>query len=198
MGTEAKSYLIRKPEVTLPEKVIEEVTGAGPADAVAVASSLPEAQRAALAQFCYGRRHLRHLGLEIAGTLSKQSLMDTLGASLTEAVEGRVVIEMPYRSSITQQDGYAHAGAIAAIADSACGYSALTLLPASRHVLTVEFKINLMAPAIGETFIAEGTVIRSGRTLSVCRAEVTAVKGSARTAVASMQATIFAMDRADA
>ena len=63
MGTGAKSYLIHKPEVTLPEKVIEEVTGAGPADAVAVASLLPEPQRAALAQFCYGRRHLRHLGL---------------------------------------------------------------------------------------------------------------------------------------
>ena len=81
MGTGAKSYLIRKPEVTLPEKVIEEVTGAGPADAVAVASLLPEPQRAALAQFCYGRRHLRHLGLEIAGTLSKQSLMETFGGA---------------------------------------------------------------------------------------------------------------------
>ncbi len=81
MGKPARSYLIRKPEVTIPEKVIEEVTGSRPADAVAVASTLPEAQRAVLAQFCYGRRHLRHLGLEIAGTLSKQSLMETFGGA---------------------------------------------------------------------------------------------------------------------
>ncbi|MEM7424783.1 MAG: hypothetical protein AAF441_01720 [Pseudomonadota bacterium] len=81
MGKPARSYLIRKPEVVVPEKVIEEVTGAGPSDAVAVASTLPEAQRAVVAKFCYGRRHLRHLGLEIAGTLSKQSLMETFGGA---------------------------------------------------------------------------------------------------------------------
>ena len=81
MANPARSYLTRKDEVTVSPEIIEEVTSAGPADAVSVAASLPEAQRAILAQFCYGRRHLRHLGLLIAGTLSQQTLMQTFGGA---------------------------------------------------------------------------------------------------------------------
>ena len=81
MTSVARSYLARKEEVTVSSEIIEEVTSSGPADAVSVASTLPEAQRAILAQFCYGRRHLRHLGLLIAGTLSQQTLMNTFGGA---------------------------------------------------------------------------------------------------------------------
>ena len=81
MANPARSILSRKEDVTVPAEIIEEVTSSGPADAVSVAASLPEAQRAILAQFCYGRRHLRHLGLLIAGTLSKQTLMHTFGGA---------------------------------------------------------------------------------------------------------------------
>ena len=81
MGNPARSLLSRKEGITVPAEIIEEVTSSGPADAVSVAASLPEAQRAILAQFCYGRRHLRHLGLLIAGTLSQQTLMQTFGGA---------------------------------------------------------------------------------------------------------------------
>ncbi|NNF80255.1 MAG: hypothetical protein HKN05_19720 [Rhizobiales bacterium] len=81
MGTPARWLLSRKDDITVPEEIIEEVTSSGPADAVSVAAGLPEPQRAILAQFCYGRRHLRHLGLLIAGTLSQQTLMQTFGGA---------------------------------------------------------------------------------------------------------------------
>lgn len=81
MATAARSYLSRKQDVSVPAEILEEVTSSGPADAVSVAAGLPEPQRAILAQFCYGRRHLRHLGLLIAGTLSKQTLMHTFGGA---------------------------------------------------------------------------------------------------------------------
>ena len=81
MAIVARSYLSRKEDITVPTEIIEEVTSSGPADAVSVAAGLPESQRAILAQFCYGRRHLRHLGLLIAGTLSKQTLMQTFGGA---------------------------------------------------------------------------------------------------------------------
>lgn len=81
MANAARSILSRKVDITVPTQIIEEVTNSGPADAVSVASTLPEAQRAVLAQFCYGRRHLRHLGLLIAGTLSQQTLMQTFGGA---------------------------------------------------------------------------------------------------------------------
>ncbi len=81
MATAARSLLSRKEDISVPADILEEVTSSGPADAVSVAAGLPEAQRAILAQFCYGRRHLRHLGLLIAGTLSKQTLMQTFGGA---------------------------------------------------------------------------------------------------------------------
>lgn len=120
--------------------------------------------------------------------------MGRIGAKLTEAHNGRVKVDLPYDSSLTQQDGYIHAGIISTIADSACGYAALTLLPENKEVLSIEFKINLLAPAKGEAFVARAEVVRQGRTISVCRAEVEALDGEARIPIATMTATIFAVD----
>ena len=118
--------------------------------------------------------------------------MALLGARLELIEPGRVEISLPYRSELTQQHGYIHAGIITAIADSACGYAALTLMPADTEVLSVEFKINLLRPAAGENFVARGVVIRSGRTLSVARADVFAEMSSESVMIAAMQATIIA------
>ena len=108
----------------------------------------------------------------VAASFARQGLMELLGARLGEVGEGRVEIVLPYRDEVTQQHGYFHAGATGAIADSAGGYAAFTVFPADTAVLTVEYKINLIAPARGEQLVAVGTVIRSGRTLTVCRLEV--------------------------
>lgn len=121
--------------------------------------------------------------------------MDTLGAELVEADAGVVSIRLPFNRSHSQQDGYVHAGIISTIADSACGYAALTLLPESKEVLSIEFKINLLAPAKGEAFVARAEVVRQGRTISVCRAEVDARDGGTETLIATMTATIFAVDK---
>ncbi|MEO8575947.1 MAG: PaaI family thioesterase [Gemmatimonadales bacterium] len=99
--------------------------------------------------------------------------------------------ELPIHPGLTQQHGFVHAGAIASIADSACGYAAATLMPADTGVLAVEFKINLMAPAAGELLIARGRVLRPGRTLTVCQADVVAVVGGAEKTVALLTATIM-------
>ena len=103
----------------------------------------------------------------------KQGIMHLLGANMRVIQPGRCIIELPYREDLTQQDGFFHAGATSTIADSAGGYAALSLMAAGSRVLTVEFKINLTAPAIGGTLIAEGTVIKPGRTLTVADIAVT-------------------------
>lgn len=102
----------------------------------------------------------------------RQKFMATIGARLIRVEPGEVDIELPFSDALGQQAGFVHAGAIAAIADSACGFSALTMMPAGSDVVSVEFKLNLLAPARGETFIARGRVLRAGRTLTVCRADV--------------------------
>ncbi|GAB5495845.1 MAG: PaaI family thioesterase [Phycisphaerales bacterium] len=121
--------------------------------------------------------------------------MDTLGAELLEADAGVVAIRLPFDPRHSQQDGYVHAGVISTIADSACGYAALTLLPESKEVLSIEFKINLLAPAKGEAFVARAEVVKQGRTISVCRADVDALNGDSMTPIAAMTATIFAVDK---
>jgi uncharacterized protein (TIGR00369 family) len=108
-------------------------------------------------------------------SFDRQAFMRTLGARLTVVEPGRVVIELPFRADLTQQHAFMHAGAIAAVADSACGYAAFTLMEAGSAVLSVEFKVNLLKPAAGANFRAEAKVVRAGRTLSVCTAEVTAI-----------------------
>ncbi|HET9021821.1 MAG TPA: PaaI family thioesterase [Ornithinibacter sp.] len=129
----------------------------------------------------------------ITGSFDRQGLMTHLGARLTHVGPGRVHISLPHRPEVTQQDGYVHAGATSAIADSAGGYAALTLFREGMAVLTVEYKVNLLAPAAGDSLEAEGVVLRSGRTLTVCRVDVFAVRGDARTLVAAAQQTLIAV-----
>ncbi|HEX9164124.1 MAG TPA: PaaI family thioesterase [Thermoanaerobaculia bacterium] len=105
-------------------------------------------------------------------SFARQSFLRTIGAKLIRVAPGELDIELPLGEHIRQQSGFGHAGAVAGIADTACGYAALTLMPAGSEVISVEFKLNLLAPARGETLIARGRVVRVGRTLSVCAADV--------------------------
>ena len=124
-------------------------------------------------------------------SFAKQALMRTIGAQLDEVAPGRVVVRLPFRDDLTQQHGFLHAGTIAAVADSACGYAALTLMPADAAVLSIEFKVNMLAPAKGEALLARAEVIRPGRNIMVCRADVVAVQGGAEKLVAAMQGTMM-------
>jgi len=129
----------------------------------------------------------------IRASFDQQGLMRHLGARLTHVAPGCVHIVLANRPEVTQQHGYIHAGATSAIADSAGGYAALTLFPEGADVLTVEYKINLLAPAVGEHIEAIGTVLKSGRTLTVCRLEVFGVRDGRRTLVAAGQQTLFCL-----
>jgi uncharacterized protein (TIGR00369 family) len=122
-------------------------------------------------------------------SFQRQKFMATLGAKLIRVEAGEVDIELPWTAALEQQTGSAHAGAITAIADSACGYAALTMMPAGSEVVSVEFKINLLAPARGERFVARGRVVRSGRTLTICTADVVAFPGEVT--IATMLGTMI-------
>ena len=128
----------------------------------------------------------------IADSFGAQGLMATLGARLALVAEGEVHIALPFATGLSQQLGYVHAGAITSILDSACGYAALTKAPAQCEVVTAEFKINFLRPALGEHFLAIGKVQNAGRLLTVCTGEVRAFAGAATAykVVALMQATI--------
>jgi uncharacterized protein (TIGR00369 family) len=138
----------------------------------------------------------------IRESFGRQGLMRHLGARLMEVQPGVTEIRAGRREELTQQHGYFHAGVSAALADSACGYAAYTLMPADASVLTVEYKINLVAPADGEELIARARVIRSGRTLKICMADVFARRGEAEIHCATMLATVMCLvgnsDRAGA
>jgi uncharacterized protein (TIGR00369 family) len=116
--------------------------------------------------------------------------MATLGAELADVAAGRVAITVPIEPHLSQQNGFLHAGIVVAALDSACGYAALTLMPDDAEVLTVELKVNLLAPANGHRLVAEGEVIRAGRTLTVCRGDAYADQGAERVHVATMLATM--------
>jgi uncharacterized protein (TIGR00369 family) len=124
---------------------------------------------------------------------ARQAFMATLGARLASVAPGEVAIELPFRDDLTQQHRFLHAGVVAAVADSACGYAALSLMPPGTDVLSVEFKLNLLKPAAGARFRAAGKVIRAGRTLTICSGEVHAERDGAETLVALMQATMMAV-----
>ena len=126
----------------------------------------------------------------IAASFSAQGLMATLGAQLVSVEDGEVQIGLPFSQRISQQHGYAHAGAITSIVDSACGYAALTQAAPGCEVVSAEFKINLMRPAVGDRFLAIGKVQSSGKRLSVCTGEVRAFSGDTYKVIALMQATI--------
>ena len=126
-------------------------------------------------------------------SFSRQGLMQLIGAELVAAADGRAVIEVPYRSDITQQHGYFHGGVVSTIADTACGYAAFTTMPPDSSVLTVEFKINLMNPAAGERLRAEATVHKSGKTLVVAGATVSAITGDRVTPCAELLGTFIVL-----
>jgi uncharacterized protein (TIGR00369 family) len=123
--------------------------------------------------------------------------MQLIGARLRLVEPGAVAIMLPYREDLTQQNGHIHAGIITAIADSACGYAAYTLMPAGSEVLSVEFKVNLLRPAAGEEFVAEATVLRAGRTLTVTRCDVYAQFAGEARMVATMLATMFRREKSE-
>jgi uncharacterized protein (TIGR00369 family) len=125
-------------------------------------------------------------------SFARQEYMATLGADLVHVAAGEVDIAVPFSERLTQQDGYLHAGVVAGALDSACGYAALTTMAAEAEVLTVEFKINLLAPAAGERLVARGRVLRSGRTLTVCGDAVTISDGCEKH-VATLTATMIAI-----
>ncbi|HVT56845.1 MAG TPA: PaaI family thioesterase [Thermoanaerobaculia bacterium] len=129
----------------------------------------------------------------VRASFARQPFMATLGARLARVASGEVDIELPFRGELTQQHGFMHAGVVTAIADTACGYAAYTLMPADAGVLSVEFKINLVAPAAGDTMIARGRVTRPGRTLTVCAGEVWAATGGEETLVAALLGTMMAV-----
>jgi uncharacterized protein (TIGR00369 family) len=126
-------------------------------------------------------------------SFERQGLMKHLGAELVTLEPGGVEIRVPFRRELTQQHGYFHAGVTGAIADSACGYAAYTLMPADSSVLTVEYKMNLLAPADGEELVARARVMRSGRTLKICTADVFVRKGGAENHCATVLSTIMCM-----
>ena len=131
----------------------------------------------------------------VRASFARQSMMATLGAEIVHLAPGEVDLSAPFAPQFGQQNGFWHAGAVASLADSANGYAAFTLAPAGTDVLAVEFKINLLAPATGERFIACGRVVRPGRTLTVCHAdvfaEIGAGSGRARNLVATMSSTLM-------
>lgn len=128
----------------------------------------------------------------IRESFAKQSIMQLIGASLGTIEPGVVEINLPFRSDLVQQHGYLHAGVVAAIADSACGYAAFSLMPSGSEVLSVEFKVNLLRPARGKEFNARGEVIKAGRTLTVVRGEVFGIgEDGLKQLIATMQGTMM-------
>ena len=127
----------------------------------------------------------------VRASFAKQGAMHTIGATLAEIAAGRVVIALPWRQELTQQHGFLHAGIVATALDSACGYAASTLMPADAGVLTIEYKINLLAPARGESFRMEGLVVKSGRTISVTEGRAYALHEGREKLIATMGATLM-------
>ena len=123
----------------------------------------------------------------IRASFARQKAMALIGARLTRVAPGATEVALPYRDDLTQQKGFVHGGIIGMIADSACGYAAFSLMPAGSSLVTVEYKINILAPARG-SLVARGEVVKPGRTLTVARAEVYAEDGKH---VASMQQTLM-------
>jgi uncharacterized protein (TIGR00369 family) len=137
------------------------------------------------------------LRTKVAESFAAQGLMKTIGAEIAHVSEGEVHIALPFSTLLSQQHGYVHAGAIASILDTACGYAALTKAPVDHDVVTAEFKINLLRPALGERFLAIGKVQNAGKRLTVCTGEVRGFTAPTDTGkvIALMQATIANVQR---
>ena len=126
-------------------------------------------------------------------SFERQGLMRSIGARLVDVARGRVVIEVPYAEALTQQNGYFHTAVSAAIGDTAGGYAAYTVMDSNDDVLAVEFKINLLRPAVGERLTAEAVVLKEGRTLTICQSTIQAWTGDRATTVAVMMQTNMRM-----
>jgi uncharacterized protein (TIGR00369 family) len=125
----------------------------------------------------------------VRASFAKQGAMHTIGAVLAALEPGRVVIELPWQQALTQQHGFLHAGMIATALDSACGYAAFTLMPHGAGILTIEYKINLVAPGKGQLFLMEGTVVKPGRTITVVEGRAFAIDEGRDKLIATMTAT---------
>ena len=136
----------------------------------------------------------KEIDARVRGSFARQTIMTTLGAEIESVRSGEVEIVLPFSDRILQQHDFIHAGAVATIADSACGYAALSVMPRDAAVLTTEFKINLLAPAKGERLRAIGRVVRSGKKLVITLGEVFAEEGGARKQVALITATMMVIE----
>ncbi|RYG37562.1 MAG: PaaI family thioesterase [Burkholderiales bacterium] len=139
-------------------------------------------------------RDIEILRARITASFASQGLMSTLKAELAHVSAGAVEIVLKPGGHVSQQHGFVHAGAISAIADTAAGYAALSLMPEGKGVLTTEFKINLLAPAVGDLVRAKGRVIKAGRTLTLAQTDVFAEVGGQQKLVAFLTATLMTMD----
>jgi uncharacterized protein (TIGR00369 family) len=128
---------------------------------------------------------------DVEANFRRQPAMALIGASIRVLAAGIVEVSFPYRRDLTQQDGFIHAGILSAAADSACGYAALSSMPAGSDVLSVEFKLNLLRPAAGESFVARAQVLKPGKTLTAVRADVFALVGAQEQLIAAMQGTMI-------
>jgi uncharacterized protein (TIGR00369 family) len=126
-------------------------------------------------------------------SFARQAAMHTLGATLAVVKPGQVEITLPWAEPLTQQHGFLHAGMVATALDSACGYAGFSLMAADAAVLTIEFKINLLAPAQGQSFRMVGIVIKPGRTVTVCEGHAYAIDGGREKLVATMGCTLMAV-----
>ena len=124
-------------------------------------------------------------------SFARQGLMTTIGAQIKSITAEQLEIHFPYSPTLTQQNGFIHAGAVASVMDSACGYAAMTVAPENHNVLSVEFKVNLLAPAAGELFIVRSAVKRAGKTLTIVTADAFALKDKTEKPIATMLATMI-------
>jgi uncharacterized protein (TIGR00369 family) len=130
---------------------------------------------------------------KVRESFARQQFMGTIGAELLHVAPGEVDIQLRMDPRLTQQHGFLHAGVVVAAVDSACGYAALTLMDEAAEVLTVELKVNLLAPATGARLLARGRVVRSGRTLTVCSGEAVASADGSESVVATLLTTMMAV-----
>jgi uncharacterized protein (TIGR00369 family) len=135
----------------------------------------------------------RDFAARVRDSFVRQTFMGTIGAVLDEVVPGSVTVRLPTRADLLQQHGFFHGGLVGTIADNAGGYSAFSMMRAEDSVLTVEYKLNIMAPATGDALIAIGQVIRAGKTLTVCRSDVYGVINGERKHCASLLGTFMTM-----
>jgi uncharacterized protein (TIGR00369 family) len=131
---------------------------------------------------------------KVRDSFGRQLFMSTIGAEMISVGRGTVEIRFPFNSKLTQQNGFVHGGAVTSIMDSACGYAALSIASEDSEVLAVEFKVNLLAPGVGESFVARGSVKRAGKRLAVCTADAFAVQAGEEKLIATMLATMMKMD----